>query len=245
MDVYSTPKKLGCEVPESLEETRGHAPIKSLKFRTLAKITEYINHPEPHREEIIEIYKQMKLDSRKLRQIVEGIAGSGDDPSFPRPGPGVNLHRELRDFSTAYGIILTLMMALNGILNAIDPDDISLNDDAIVIGSDIIQLAEEVSNYRPLGASYIPLCLTVAWAAIEEGKKRAEVEALICDYQRDFIQTRWMDMACWWKTKFEIHRRNHLVSNAKGIYLDAVNPTGTPHLEQAPPNKLGDACCIM
>lgn len=228
-------------------DSREMGTIRSLKFRTLANITEYINNPEPHRDEIMKVYEILKLDSQKLRNIVEGIAGTGDDPTFPRPGPGVSLHREVRDFSTAYGIVLTLMMALNGILHALDPGNISLNDDAIVIGTSILQLAKDVSPYRPLGASHIPLCLTVAWAAIDDMSKRAEVEAMIADYQTDFTTMLWMDMAYWWRNKFDIHRRNRIISKEIGTQFDGMNLNGAaPLVEQPPPpSQLGDACCIM
>lgn len=246
LDAYAPPKKQGCEEPKDIMDSREMGTIRSLKFRTLANITEYINNPEPHHDEILKVYEIMKLDSQKLRQIVEGITGSGDDPTFPMPGPGVSLHREVRDFSTAYGIVLALMMALNGILHALDPENISLNDDAVVVGTGILQLAKELSPYRPLGASHIPLCLTVAWAAIDDVRKRAEVEAMIADYQADFTTMLWMDMAYWWRNKFDICRRNQVITKTMGIQFNGMNLNGAAPLEQPPPpSQLGDACCVM
>lgn len=246
LDAYAPPKKSGCEEPKDIKESREQAIIPSLKFRTLANVTEYINDPEPHHDDILKVYARMKIDSQKLRQIVEGIAGNGEDPLFPRPGPGVSLHREVRDFSTAYGIVLTLMMALNGILHALDPEDISLNDDAVVIGTSILQLAKELSPYRPLGASHIPLCLTVAWAAIDDNNKRAEVEAMIADYQTDFTTMTWMDMAYWWRNRFEVHRQNRIISRAIDVQFEGMKLIEATPLEQPPaPKQVGDACCVM
>jgi hypothetical protein len=63
-----------------------------------------------------------------------------------------------------------------------------------------------MAQYRPLGAGFIPICLTAAWAATSDPDKQRRIQEMVLDYQRDFAGARWMDGATWLKDRFDLLR---------------------------------------
>jgi hypothetical protein len=99
--------------------------------------------------------------------------------------------------------VLTLATILNSILRAFDPCGISLAEDSASFVHEIITLAYRASQFRPLGASYIPLCLMTGWAATNDISKQADIEKLLTEYQTDLAGARWLEGAIWLKAQYE------------------------------------------
>lgn len=116
---------------------------------------------------------------------------------------------------TAYGFILTLATILNSILRAFDPCGISLAEDSASFVHEIITLAERASQFRPLGASYIPLCLMTGWAATNDISKKADIEKLLAEYQTDLAGARWLESAIWLRAQYERQRLKFSTSFAE------------------------------
>ena len=47
-------------------------------------------------------------------------------------------------------------------------------------------LAEISGDLRPVGAGYLVICLTTAWAATRDREQRERVLEWLCEYQSDF-----------------------------------------------------------
>ncbi|KAF5570394.1 hypothetical protein FPANT_13761 [Fusarium pseudoanthophilum] len=93
-------------------------------------------------------------------------------------------------------ILLAAALALNSILRATYPDDSILLLEASTLANELIGLAKGVSQYRPLGASYIPPCLVAAWATSSALKaQRNDIEVLLTEYQKDYARMKWMENA--------------------------------------------------
>ncbi len=148
-------------------------------------------------------------------------------------------------YRVAYGILLALASTLNGILRAFEPDDMGLVGESTGFSTDIITLAAQASQHRPLGASYIPPCLVAAWAATADPSKQAEVEKMIAEYQTDFVQARWMDSAVWLKNRFERLRRKLAASYPKNFIGNASTAVSAPSEEPAEAMGPGTMCCIQ
>ncbi|CAM1501208.1 Fc.00g103700.m01.CDS01 [Cosmosporella sp. VM-42] len=216
LDAYAPPKPPGCEDPVTSK-----CAVTSLKLRNIAKIPDFVRKPAENLSEIWPAYYQFLADSKKVRLLVDEIEAECGIPNFPYPGPEMRMHR---NYQTAYGILLSLSLVLNGILQAFNPGNTALMQEAIDVSNDALILANEALKYRPLGAGHVPLCLTTAWAAVQEPLKRVEIEAAIAEYQRDSIQWQWMDMARWWKGKFTGMCRSLLIEDAGEIPETSVIP---------------------
>lgn len=240
LDQYGPPTTSTCE--EFTEP--GRVPrmgFQSMKFRNIAKIAEFVHFPAANLHEIEMLYRHMQCDQGGMRKVLDDFKMAADPTDFASPGPKAQSHKMVRDFSTAYGILLTLMLILNGILQAFNPEDATLIAEAVILGEDTLSLGQELQKYRPLGASYIPLCLAIAWAAVNDPIQRAKMKIMMEDYQSDFTQTRWMDMAIWWEKKLELMGVERLISqmNSESAAMALVGrdpidvDVGT------------DACCVQ
>lgn len=89
-------------------------------------------------------------------------------------------------YQRMYGLALAICLIFNCICKAIDPNGFDLNIDSERYSKEVLQLAEEAAIYRPLGASYILLCLLAAWCGSSDKKTRKLVEVAYVDYRSDF-----------------------------------------------------------
>lgn len=151
----------------------------------------------------------------------------------------------LTRYRVGYGILLALASTLNGILRAFDPDDMTLVEESVSFSNDIMTIAAHASQYRPLGASYIPLCLIAAWAAIVDPSKQAEVEKMLGEYQTDFVQARWMHGAIWLKNRFESLRRKVSTSHLENPHDSGSTAASAPSDDLAEAMGAGASCCIL
>jgi hypothetical protein len=171
--------------------------IQSLNMPNLSKFPDFIRDPESHVFEMQSSYARMLVECAQMKKLLA---------MFPKPVspcfshviglqyPTQQLHSR---YQVVYGMLLTLAMMLNTILRAFDPDDVILIQESVTLPVDIITLARYAVPYRPLGASYIPLCLVAAWAATDNPLERVEVEVMLAEYQTDFASANWMEMARW------------------------------------------------
>lgn len=142
--------------------------------------------------------------------MVPPPAASQEIPAVPLPIPVMRLYAGLQ---TAYCLLLALALILNGILRAYEPHDTIIVGESARFADEIITLAHKLSERRPLGASYIPVCLTPVWATTDDPLKQAEVEKMLAEYQTDFAQAKWIDIAIW--TKGMLNRLHLKVAVAK------------------------------
>jgi hypothetical protein len=147
-----------------------------------------------------ETYRQMQAEFPELRQLLGGPIIFGATGKFVSPFPTV---RPLTRFNVMYGIQLAISMILNAILRALDPNRTTLREESTAIASEILSLAKRESQHRPLGASYIPLCLVAAWGATEDQSTRDMMGTMLAEYQTDFVDTNWLNMGIYLKNKLE------------------------------------------
>ena len=170
-------------------------------IRSLARIPDFIRRPELHLSEVKSRYPRLRADCQKghlrLANMMELIPpGKGDSPTMK-----VYAHCQ-----TAYGLALSLATIFNSILRAFDPCGISLVEDSALFVHEIITLAERASQFRPLAASYIPLCLMTAWAATDDISRKVDIEKHLADYQTDLAEARWLESAIWLKAQYRSPR---------------------------------------
>lgn len=148
-------------------------------------------------------------------------------------------------YQVAYGILLALASSFNGMLRAFDPGDMTLVEESVSFSNEIMTIAAHASQYRPLGAAHIPLCLIAAWATTVDPFKRAEMEKMLADYQKDFGAPRWGQFALWLKNNFDslnrkVSRSHHETSRDVGSTAASAPSGDLPNAKGA-----GASCCIM
>ncbi|THC92728.1 hypothetical protein EYZ11_007805 [Aspergillus tanneri] len=164
-------------------------PYPSLHLQNFANISTYVREPEFHVFEIESAYKTMLVDLPKLRRLVDKTTG------------------EIAAAEAAmYGMLLAFAIILNRMLREFDPDDVVILQNSGCLFDQLMSLAHEACRHRPIGASYMPLCLVAAWAASTDASQRVQAEAMIADYQSDFKEVRWLEMAVWLARKLDTLR---------------------------------------
>ncbi|KAE8153702.1 hypothetical protein BDV25DRAFT_136641 [Aspergillus avenaceus] len=102
-------------------------------------------------------------------------------------GPCYLLYTRLyAQYQRMYGLGLTVGIMLNVLLQTVDPDDPMLPLDSMYFAQEILLVAEQSVDFRPLGSHYVILCLLVAWAATPDALIRSTAAQMLDDYQRDF-----------------------------------------------------------
>jgi hypothetical protein len=231
--------------PSSVNRDEDDGPIESLEIWNLVKIPSMIKNPRLHSLEIIFAYERIRVETPMLgRRVAKMSEQTIHDVNQHRSVPlhVIKLHAALRE---GYGSLLTLAMPFNAMLRALNPCDILLAKESEIFLEEIITLAEYESQNRPIGASYIPLCLVAAWAAVNDALMLAKIEKIIDEYQSDFPQHRWMEMAHALRKKIEsLHYSSstHQLEQSFDSYCDMPGTTGL-HSENS--TAAGECCSIM
>lgn len=203
----------------------------SMSLHNLGMIPSFINEPENHRMEIMCFYHRMRIDTTKLSRALNAM-------KFP---PGYNpAFRELqmhRVGNAAYSILLSLTILLGQVLQAFYPEDLDLIAELAFYCTEIINLADVATAWRPLGASYMPMCLSIAWAGNDEPVMRSQIGAILEDYQADYPTTDWKQVAEWWAWKFRDFRVKLAPPDSRLFALATSASKNTP----SRPSE----CCVL
>lgn len=210
--------------------------IPSLSIRNLGRLPDFINDPELHRMEITCAYHRLCRDLRKVSEIVKAVTWA---PGF---SPTPMQLRLSRSYNSAYSVLLTVLVIIGQLMQAFDPYNLALVGEAALCSSEVVSLAHRISQYRPLGASHVPLTLAIAWAATDEPGMKRQLEETLEEYQQDWTVTQWMKVGYWWTDKFaELRGRlaprvsqeeeEMLIRRGEGLELKGKQPA--------------DECCVM
>ncbi|KAF4763718.1 hypothetical protein HAV15_001717 [Penicillium sp. str.  len=86
-----------------------------------------------------------------------------------------------------HGIGLAITTVFNCILQALDPSDYACRIESRSLVGDTLVHAQKSNVYRPVGAGYVIMCLSAAWAATSDPQLRFMVEVALIDYHGDFV----------------------------------------------------------
>ncbi|KAF2423717.1 hypothetical protein EJ08DRAFT_672424 [Tothia fuscella] len=218
--------------------------IGSLKLRNLAKFPRYVRHPELCMDEITMAYTQLVEEVPKLATLLVEITNSVRASWSPTSSPPIQAMRLLGIYQVSYGIGLTLAMILNRILRAFDPFNALLLQEFEPFLEQTMKVAEQALRNRPLGSGYVPICLVAAWSATSDPFKRLGVEQMMIEYQKDFPQALWMEMAEWLTRKFHAMDFKHSLDF---LLVDSSISTGSDSSSEEPDDITfgAESCTIM
>jgi hypothetical protein len=215
--------KLTAYGPERPLNSDEHTPIESLKLENLGKFPAFVQHPELHIREIKSSYQRILGEFPKVQQ---GLAKVTAEPA-PFGLPPDMASRLISRYQTAYSMMLSMALALNAILRAFDPFNISLGEASVGFADESISLGHQASHHRPLGSSAIPMCLVAAWATSPDTSRRPEIERMLAEYKLGITEPKWMMAAVWTEICFERMRNEHSISSVQEFLDNApVKPRG-------------------
>ncbi|EPE33525.1 hypothetical protein GLAREA_06538 [Glarea lozoyensis ATCC 20868] len=89
-------------------------------------------------------------------------------------------------YQRSYALGLSVSLVINFVAYAIEPDNSDLPLQAEHFVKEILSLCEGAEKFRPLGASYMLLCLMLAWAGTEDHPNKHSIEMELEKYLQDF-----------------------------------------------------------
>jgi hypothetical protein len=143
----------------------------------------------------------MQLDIPGLRSRLAKVSEPNCDGTIQTPLQRILAIKVLARVRLAHSLLLSFAILLNGVLRAIQPHAIALVEESEIFCSEIVILARQAAQDRPMGSSYMPFCLISAWAVTVDTSKQTEIKRILAEYQSDFTEVIWMDMAIWLKKR--------------------------------------------
>lgn len=90
-------------------------------------------------------------------------------------------------YARSFALQLAIVIILNSMLIALGSVKLKLDlaIESSKMSEEIVQLAEEVKGYRPLGSLYMVLCLALAWLGADNGEAKSQIQDLLLEHQKD------------------------------------------------------------
>ncbi|KAL7946766.1 hypothetical protein V8C42DRAFT_318742 [Trichoderma barbatum] len=204
----------------------------SLELRNLVHLPDLIRDPAMHKYDIAIAYDRMRVEIPLLKGGLElADALASETPTSATAKIRIQ-------YQVSLGLLMGCALVFNGYLRAFGEDDGNMIEEANAMANDAIKLAHDASPYRPLGASFIPLCLIPGWAASDDVEIQQRVIEALEIYQDDFSPLTgrsWYIMAYWLRGEMDLIR-NGLKTSPLENYND--RQWGTVMLDEN-----GDVVC--
>ncbi|KAL7935601.1 hypothetical protein V8C35DRAFT_297762 [Trichoderma chlorosporum] len=175
----------------------------SLELRNLARIPDLIREPDKNKDDIAMAYERMRVEIPLLKGGLE-LADALVIETPTREATKTRIQ-----YQVSLGLLMGCALIYNGYLRAFGMDDGNMAEEANMMANDAIKLAHDASPYRPLGASFIPLCLVPGWAATDSVEIQQRVVQAFEIYQDDFsplTARSWYIMASWLRGEMDLIR---------------------------------------
>lgn len=174
--------------------TYGARKMMSLELRSLARIPDLIREPDKNIDDVLTSYQRIRIEIPLLKGGLE-LA----DALVSRSPTNDSIKTRIQ-YQASFGLLVACALLFNAYLRAFGADDGNMVEEADHMANDAIKLAHDASQYRPLGASFAPLCLIPAWTATDSIEIQQRVVEALRVYQDDFSAATsrgWYIMAYW------------------------------------------------
>ncbi|KAF1817388.1 hypothetical protein P152DRAFT_463556 [Eremomyces bilateralis CBS 781.70] len=187
-------------------------PMKSMRLTQLAKIQQFLNDPYAHEADIRLTYQQLGFDLHRIQQVIL--------PKISKTDQTVKMRSR---FQVIYSILLSYATILNTILcRCFEPYNPILTTEGLTLVDGIVRLAEDATQYRPLGSSGMPLMLMAVWPAAKGTTQQTRVEELMTEYKSDFPTTSWQQVSLWLESRMNNNSKTRALKDM-GPVADACS----------------------
>ncbi|KAL7938484.1 hypothetical protein V8C35DRAFT_288200 [Trichoderma chlorosporum] len=189
----------------------------------MVKMPGYFQEPELHLHDLRSSYQAAFSESKSLCAYVAGMAET------ITPNTDASSFRVYVRIQGVASVLVSIALLLGTILRIFEPSNELLRTESAFLILKVAEMAARASVYRPLGAMHIPLSLCIAWAAADDAETETEIEQIATDYETDFPDAKWFDIAIWLRAKFEslkqrrrqtqkqVHHGRLFVESEKGL----------------------------
>jgi hypothetical protein len=160
--------------------THSARKMMSLQLQSLARLPDLIREPVKHIDDILTSYERIRIEIPLLK------AGLELTDALVSKSPTIESIKTRIQYQASFGLLIACALIFNAYLRAFDLDDGDMVEEADNMANDAIKLAHDASQYRPLGASFAPLCLIPAWMATDDIQIQQRVVETLRVYQDDF-----------------------------------------------------------
>lgn len=185
--------------PTTKVRTPAARDIITLRPDVFAQMTPYIRYPEIYEVEIRSTYKRLgdevNIAMERVRSQLELVRLNGQQEES-------NLGTSLAQA----GGLIAIAFLFHGFIQAFEPDEVLFQQDITKFWAYTQELGAQSDCFRPMGASYMPVCLITARSVIADLNVRTEIDEWLSDYQRDFSESRYIHRAEWLEKKLRVLR---------------------------------------
>lgn len=159
--------------------------IECLQVSRLAAISGFTRDVQGSLPEILSTYEVLHTDLAKMKALLSEMS--------MRPAPDLTLSERRGQVrrQTGYGTLLVLGMMANWALRVYgvgDPRALELEKDMFV--DEVVELARQAAQYRPLGSSATSGFIVTAKAMTDDAVRLEQLGELLSLYQSDFLSSK-------------------------------------------------------
>ncbi|KAK4224476.1 hypothetical protein QBC38DRAFT_485370 [Podospora fimiseda] len=160
---------------------KGISEIECLRASSLAAISGYTRNIQGSLPEIVTFHEVWQVDLANMKALLSGMSNMAAS-ELTLAQRRIHVRRQ-----TGYGTLLLLGMMANWALRAFVIGDMhTLELEIAMIVDEVVELAEQAIQYRPLGSSAMPGFINAAKAMTTNMTKLDRLEELLQSYQSDF-----------------------------------------------------------
>ena len=171
--------------------------IDGQMMRNMARLPNLLNRgrdalqsPQSSRSDVMHVLHEveaLKEDSQSIldafrERIQDHRQSTSCEHTEGLPGFWRVMHAH---YARSFALQLTIEIILNSSLTALGSVNVDLAMESSKMSEEIVQLAEEVKEYRPLGALYMVICLTLAWLGADNEESKSQILDLLLEHQKD------------------------------------------------------------
>lgn len=193
----------------------------NLTVANLIDLPKFLEEPEYHLPQLRSAYELMKLEARKIIPIAVQLH------EVVMKGLDITYYKGYTICESAVCVLHTLMAIIRRTLQIFQPHDSTLKEQEEISSNVVLESAARAWSFRPLGTTYMPKTLCVAWATTDDPNIKAKVEDMIDSYREDFRGDSWTKMAIFFEQRFETLRRRIQTKLPYHIRQDTTSPEST------------------
>ena len=129
------------------------------------------------------LIEETRIQYDQVKAMVDDMKEGYDSTKAPSTPFSVRIHAHAQRM---LGLGLSIILVFHSVLNGLGDSDLSRQLESELHIDLVLDLAVHAIPFRPLGSSYVLLCLTAAWAATEDEVVRAMIIETYQVYQTDF-----------------------------------------------------------
>jgi hypothetical protein len=172
---------------------RGASDFDIVGLLGMLSLAQYLRRPEAHLLQLRRAYADILSDTAKLRGYLDALLEASrtasphlhDVKSYPKT-------LTISQLGGVYGMVCAAGLIVNAVLSCFEhPGNVLLPSDVEDMCQALLWLAEQMTEFRPVGAAYVPMCLATVWATSDDPCLQTEALKWIADYQRDTVGGDW------------------------------------------------------